>query len=139
MSELRRTKAGPFNESTVIPLQDLADAYHYYKEENNDKYLRKLIQTLENGVSHLPKVWVLDTTVNTLCHGAQLKVPGISKLETKIEPEDLVAIMTLKDELVAFGIAKMRSKEMLNKEKGIAVKIERVFMAPGIYPKIERA
>ena len=38
---------------------------------------------------------------------------------------------------VAFGIAKMRSKEMLNKERGIAVKTDKVFMMPGIYPKIE--
>jgi len=51
----------------------------------------------------------------------------------------MVAILTLKDELVAFGIAKMRSKEMLNKERGIAVKTDKVFMMPGVYPKIERA
>ncbi|MFH1439697.1 MAG: PUA domain-containing protein [Candidatus Woesearchaeota archaeon] len=147
MAELRRTKAGPFNEinlphsdesTELCTLQDLADAFHYYKTEGNDKFLRKLIQPVENAVRHLPKIWVMDTTVNTLCHGAQLKVPGISKIETKINPEDIVAIMTLKDELVAFGIAKMNSKEMLNKERGIAVKIERVFMEPGTYPKIER-
>jgi H/ACA ribonucleoprotein complex subunit 4 len=139
MSELRRTKAGPFNEDTLVSLQDLADAFHYYKKENNDTFLRKIIQPVENAVDHLPKVWVLDTTVNTLCHGAQLKVPGISKLETKIEPEDIVAVMTLKNELVAFGIAIMRSKEMLNKERGIAVKIDKVFMLPGVYPKFEKA
>jgi H/ACA ribonucleoprotein complex subunit 4 len=138
MAELRRTKAGPFNESTLFTLQDLADALHYYKEEGNDTFIRKVVQPVEKAVAHLPKVWVMDTTVNTLCHGAQLKVPGISKIESGIEKEDIVAIMTLKEELIAFGIAKMTSKEMLKEEHGIAVQIERVFMKPGTYPKIER-
>ncbi|MBS3122651.1 RNA-guided pseudouridylation complex pseudouridine synthase subunit Cbf5 [Candidatus Woesearchaeota archaeon] len=138
MSELRRTKAGPFNESTLCTLQDLADAFYYYKQEGNDKYLRAIIQPVENAVAHLPKVWVFDTTVDTLCHGAQLKVPGISKVESDIQAADQVAIMTLKDELVAFGEALMISKSMVQEERGIAVKIKRVFMKPGVYPRIDR-
>lgn len=138
MAELRRTKVGPFSESTLVTLNDLADAYYYYKEQKNDVFLRKIIQPVESAVAHLPKVWVLDTTVNTLCNGAQLKVPGISKLETGIQPEEIVAVMTLKNELVAFGLAKMNSKDMMRLEHGIAVQMERVFMKPGIYPKIER-
>ncbi|MBI4454241.1 RNA-guided pseudouridylation complex pseudouridine synthase subunit Cbf5 [Candidatus Woesearchaeota archaeon] len=142
MSELRRTKAGPFNESTLCTLQDLADAFYYYKQGNNesrnDKFLRAIIQPVENAVAHLPKVWVFDTTVDTLCHGAQLKVPGISKVESDIQTADQVAIMTLKDELVAFGEALIISKSMVQEERGIAVKIKRVFMKPGVYPRIDR-
>jgi len=132
MAELRRTKAGPFDESTLLTLQDLTDAYYFYKEENNEKFLRKIIQPVENGVKHLPKVWVFDTTVESLCHGVDLKVPGISKLHDNINSNDAVAIMTLKDELIALGTAKMNSEEMLG-EKGIAVQTEKVFMQPGNY------
>ncbi len=135
MAELRRTKAGPFDESTLFTLHELTDAYHFYKEEQNDKFLRKAIQPIENGVKHLPKVWVFDTTIESICHGVDLKVPGISKLNDKISKEDVVAIMSLKDELVALGISKMSSDEMLG-EKGIAVQTEKVFMQPGTY-KIE--
>jgi len=46
--------------------------------------------------------------------------------------------MTLKDELVAFGEALMISKSMVLEERGIAVKIKRVFMKPGVYPRIDR-
>ncbi len=98
MQELRRTKAGPFDESSLFTLQDLADAFYFYKKENNDKFLRKIIQPVENAVKHLPKIWVFDTTVNTLCHGADLNVPGIGKLDSGINGNDAVAIMTLKDE-----------------------------------------
>ncbi|MBI2656906.1 RNA-guided pseudouridylation complex pseudouridine synthase subunit Cbf5 [Candidatus Woesearchaeota archaeon] len=143
MAELRRTKAGPFDGSTSFTLQELIDAYYFWKEEKSNaseltrshatgKFLRKVIQPVENGVNHLPKVWVFDTTVESICHGVDLKVPGISKLNDKINKEDIVAIMTLKHELVALGIAKMSSEEMLG-EKGIAVQTEKVFMQPGVY------
>lgn len=132
MSELRRTKAGPFDETTSITLQDLSDAYHIYKKENNEKYIRKVIQPIENAVKHLPKIWVFDTTVNSLCHGSDLKVPGISKVENQIEENDLVAVMTLKDELICLGTSKMKSKEMLGK-RGVALKTEKVFMLPETY------
>ena len=132
MAELRRTKAGPFDESTLFTLQELTDAYYFWKEENNDKMIRKVIQPVENGVKHLPKVWVFDTTVESLCHGIDLKVPGISKLNDNINKDGIVAIMTLKNELVALGTAQISSEEMLG-EKGVAVKTEKVFMQPGIY------
>ncbi|MFA6888648.1 MAG: RNA-guided pseudouridylation complex pseudouridine synthase subunit Cbf5 [Candidatus Woesearchaeota archaeon] len=137
MQELRRTKAAIFSESTLCTMQDVADAFFYYKKENNDLLIRKYIQPMENAVAHLAKIWILDTSVDTLCHGASLKVRGISKVESDIQIEDFVAIMTLKGELVAFGKALMISKDMQKKDSGIAVKVERVFMNPGVYPRID--
>ena len=133
MQELRRTKAGPFDESSLFTLQDLSDAFYFYKKENNDKFIRKIIQPVENAVKHLPKIWVFDTTVDTLCHGADLNIPGISKLESGINENDIVAIITLKDELIALGSAKLRSDDIMALEKGSAVKTEKVFMVPGTY------
>ena len=133
MLELRRTKAGPFKEETAFSLQDLADAYYFYKKENNEKFIRKIIQPVENAISHLPKIWVFDTTIDTLCHGADLNIPGIGKLNDKIEKNDIVAIMTLKDELIALGTATLTSEDILKKDKGLAVKTEKVFMKPETY------
>ena len=133
MQELRRTKAGHFNESTLFTLQDLIDAFYFYKEENNDKFLRKIIQPVENAIQHLPKIWVFDSSVDTLCHGADLNIPGVSKLNDEIYKDDNVAIMTLKGELVALGTAIINSEEIMRKEKGLAVKTDKVFMKPGVY------
>jgi H/ACA ribonucleoprotein complex subunit 4 len=138
MSELRRTKAGPFDETTTFTLQDLQDAYYFWKEKGNEKFIRKVIQPMENAVQHLPKIWVFDSTVDTLCHGADLKVPGISKLDSGILVGDLVAVLTLKDELVALGQTRMISKDMVKEEKGVAVKTKKVFMLSDTYPKIEK-
>jgi H/ACA ribonucleoprotein complex subunit 4 len=138
MAQLRRTKAGPFTEEGIVALQDVMDAYHYFTQEHDDSHLRKLLQPIERAVEHLPKIWVMDSAVDALCHGAQLKVPGIVKFNNSIQKEDMVAVMTLKDELVGVGRAVLPAQDLKKAEHGIAVLWEQVFMAPGIYPKIER-
>ncbi len=137
MVELRRTKAGPFTENNLTTLQELTDAYYYYKKENKDKKLRKIIMTPEFAVSHLRKIYVMDTTVNSLCHGASLKIPGVVKFETGIEKEEIVGVFTLKEELVLVGKTAMTSEEIMKAERGMVVKTEQVFMEPNLYPKIE--
>jgi H/ACA ribonucleoprotein complex subunit 4 len=137
MAELRRTKAASFDESSIVSLYDLTDAYWYYKEKNDESKLRKLIYPIERACHHLGKVYVLDSTVSNLCNGANLHVPGISKVESEIQVDEVVAIMTLNNELIAIGKAKMVSKDMVSKEKGIAVITNKVFMAPGLYSKTQ--
>jgi H/ACA ribonucleoprotein complex subunit 4 len=128
MEELRRTKVAAFNEETLCTLQDLADAFYYYKQENKEKFLRKIIQPVETAVAHLPKVWVLDAAIGSLSHGRDLAVPGISRLETNMEKDNLAAIMTLKGEIIALGTAIMDSEEIMQKRNGIAVRTEKVFI-----------
>ncbi len=138
MVELRRTKAGPFSEDdgTLATLHDLADAWHYYKSEGNDKYIRHIIQPVERAVAHIPKIWITDSAVESLCHGAPLHMPGVAKLESSIEKGDIIAIMTLKDEIVAYGKAAENSQKILKDEKGLAAKAEAVFMKEGTYPRM---
>lgn len=138
MAELVRTKAGPFKDDVLWTLQDLRDAVCYWKEQGNEKFLRQVILPVEAAVRHLPKVWVMDTTVDTLCHGASLNAPGIASVESGIDLDQPVAVMTLKNELVCIGPSRMTSEDMVKKERGLAVKPDKVFMQPGIYPKIQR-
>ena len=128
MQELRRTRVASFDESTLFTLQDLADAYYYYKKDGNDTFIRKIIQPVENAIRHMPKVWVLDSTVPTLLHGANLNVPGISKLHDGIQKAEDVAVMTLKNELVGIGTTGMTSQEIMKSEKGMAFSMHKVFM-----------
>ena len=139
MAELRRTKAGPFDESTLFTLQDLADAYWYYKNEQSEKFIRKIIQPVENAVVHLPKIWVFDNCVDTLCHGASLHLPGISQVESGIKARDSVALMTLKNELIGLGETKMSTEQILGYQKGLSVKTTKVFMKPDTYPKLPKS
>jgi H/ACA ribonucleoprotein complex subunit 4 len=135
MQELRRTRVGPFDESTLVTLQDLKDEYEFFKNDEKNK-LKKLIQPIENAVIHLPKVWVLDSTVDSLTHGRNLAIPGISKIEN-FEIGQQVAIMSLKNELIALGKAKMDHRKIQSNEKGIAIVVNKVLMLPGVYPKMQ--
>ncbi len=138
MAQLRRTKAGPFNEETsLITLQDLKDAYWYWKNKGDGSYIRKTIMPVEYAINHLHKIWVLDTAVNSLTQGASLKIPGVSKIDDDIKKGDTIAILTLKRELVSIAEAKMNSKEIIRKNKGIVSKPVQVFMKPNIYPRPE--
>ena len=85
------------------------------------------IQPIENAIKHLAKCWIFDTTIESLSHGRDLAIPGISKLEN-FKKNEIVAILTLKGELVAIGEAAMSAVEVNTKEKGIAIQVKKVFM-----------
>ena len=130
MAELRRTQAGPFTENdNLVTLNDLQDAYHFQVQENNSKYLMHCIQPIENALKHIPKCWILDTTLQSVSHGRDVAIPGISKLEN-FRKGEAVAVMTLKEELVAIGEATMSGVEINTQPKGIAIQVKKVFMEP---------
>jgi len=137
MQELVRTKVCLFTDQQWVSLHDVKDAYEEYKEGNEDA-MRKVILPFERAVDHLPKVWIHDSAVDPVAHGAFLSVPGVMKLDSDIDVNDLVAILTLKGELVGIGTAKMNAQNMLRQAKGIAVGENKVFMERGIYPKYKK-
>lgn len=136
MQELRRTKTGPFHEDeTLITLQDLQDAYVEWRENGNEYVLRKVVHPMEFGLSHLPRIVIRDNAVDAVCHGAELAAPGVLSVETGIEKGDLVAVFTLKGEAISFGMAQMKSTDILKAATGIVASTDRVLMEAGTYPK----
>ena len=111
----------------LVTLNQLNDAYHFYIEGNNEKYLRHCLQPIENALKHMPKCYIFDTTIKSLTHGRDLAIPGISKLEN-FKKDQYVAILTLKGELVAIGTSLMSAVEINTKQKGLAIQINKVFM-----------
>ncbi|MFX1366807.1 MAG: RNA-guided pseudouridylation complex pseudouridine synthase subunit Cbf5 [Promethearchaeota archaeon] len=136
MLELRRTRVGDFIENNnLITLQNLKDAYTIYQLEGNNYYLRKFIFPMEKMVSHLPKIYVRDTAVDALCHGADLASAGICYIDARIKPNMLVAFMTLKKELIGFGLTLKDALQIYKAKSGILVKSNKVFMERGTYPR----
>lgn len=132
MAQLVRTKAGPFTDHNWVTLQDLTDAYEFWKQ-GNEKEIRRVILPFEKAVDHVKKIWIFDNAVNNVCHGSSLGVQGISKLNTTIHAGEQIAVMTLKGELVALAKAAVSSQEMVSKEKGLAAITEKVFLPRNIY------
>ncbi len=136
MQELRRTRAGPFTEDKCVILHDVKDAYEFWAESGEEKYLREAIKPLEFGVAHIKKIIIKDSAVSAVAHGAQLHVGGISKFERGITKEETIAIMSLKGELVALGISEMDSKDMEFKRAGVAANASRIVIGADVYPKM---
>ena len=136
MAELRRTRAGPFNERNddLVNLHDLTDAYHFWVEDGDESYLRNAIKPMEVAADHLPQIFIKDSAVEAICQGAKLAAGGISMLSKGIKRGDLVAIKSLKGELVASGIALTSTEEIMNADSGLVVNTNKVFMQPGVYP-----
>ncbi|MDD5178026.1 MAG: RNA-guided pseudouridylation complex pseudouridine synthase subunit Cbf5 [Candidatus Nanoarchaeia archaeon] len=136
MSQLIRTKSGPFTDKDWHSLYDLKDALEFSKE--NESEIRKIIIPVEKAIDFIPKIYVLDSAVDPLCHGSELYSGGISKLDSDIKEKDDVAILTLKGELVAVGKSLFSSEDLMNQLSGTSVKTNKVFMEQGTYPKYEK-
>lgn len=136
MIELRRTRVGQFNEdSNLVKMHDLVDAYALWKEKNDESKLRRMLMPIEYCLSEIKSVVIRDSAVDALCHGAQLAIPGILEISYGLKKGDLVGVYTQKGEIVALAEAIMSEDEIIENTKGFAFQIKRIIMAPNTYPK----
>lgn len=139
MRELRRVRTGPYKEDeTLVKLQDVSEALYLWREKGDDRLIRRVVQPVETAIVHLPKILIKDTAVDAIAHGADLAAPGVVRLTSDVKAGKLVAILTLKGELVALGKALKNASEIASARKGVVVKTWRVYMDRGVYPDVWR-
>ncbi len=126
MEDLRRIATGHFTEDDAHTLQDILDAYVFWKEDGDESYIREVIKPGEEIVSFLPRIVVRDSAVDALAHGAPLYKPGVKEMG-KVEKGEYVALYTEKGELVSISVALL--------EDEVIAAPYRVIMEPGRYPK----
>ncbi|MDE1726262.1 MAG: RNA-guided pseudouridylation complex pseudouridine synthase subunit Cbf5 [Thaumarchaeota archaeon] len=140
MIELRRTRVAQFNEdSNLVRMHDLVDAYALWKEKNDESKIRRILMPIEYCLSEIKSVVIRDSAVDALCHGAQLAIPGILEISHGLKKGDLVGVYTQKGEVVALAEAIMPEEEIVENTKGFAFQIKRIIMAPNTYPKSWRS
>ncbi len=132
MTELRRTKVGGFAEKNAVSLTEMKDAYEFWKAGDETK-LKKILIPIEFAIDHVKKIFVKDSAIGQIANGAPVYPNGITRIQEGIEAGETIAVFSLKNELVALGITKMTSEEMLNRKKGVAVRTDRVFIGKDIY------
>jgi H/ACA ribonucleoprotein complex subunit 4 len=136
MIELRRTRVHQFTEdSGLVTLHELANAYSLWEEKKDDSKLLKIIRPIEHVLSELKSVVIRDSAVDAMCHGAQLAIPGILEVSPNLKKDDLVAIYTKKGEVVALAKTLLSEEEIKENTKGYAFETKRIIMAPSTYPK----
>lgn len=134
MTELRRTAVSGIRGDKAVKLQDLSDAFWLWKEKCDDSLLRKYLLPPEAAI-FFRKIYVSDYAVESICSGGQLALPGVVRLDEGIRKGEKVALMTMKDELVAIAEALLSSEEIMENARGIATKTIRVIMEKGAYPR----
>ena len=140
MQELRRTRAGPFVENgDVVTLHDVAYWFLEWQEKRDERLLKKFIQPMERALDLVPKIIIRDSAVDAICHGATLTAPGVLSVETEINRNVMVAIFTLKGEIVALAKALASTEEILNMAHGLVAATKRVMMPRGTYPRSWRS
>lgn len=135
MVELRRTRSGPLKEEDSVTLHELFHLKSEWEETGDIEVLKKIVLPMEKALEYTPKIYIRDSAVDAICHGAELAAPGVLYLETGIKKGDQVAIMTLKGEAVALAKALATTEEMLEMNRGFVAKTQRVLMPRGVYPK----
>jgi H/ACA ribonucleoprotein complex subunit 4 len=136
MQELRRTRSGSFVENgNIVTLHDVAYWFMEWQRQKDEKILRNFIQPMEEALALVSKIYIRDSAVDAICHGANLTAPGVLSLETEINNGSMVAVFSLKGEAVALARAVASSEEIFNMEHGVIAKTERVLMPRGTYPK----
>lgn len=135
MIELRRTRVDQFDESNLVTLHELANAYSVWQEKKDDSKLLSMILPIEHALSEIKAVVIRDSAVDALCHGAQLAIPGILEISYGLKKGDLVGIYTQKGEIIALAEALLDENEIEEQTKGYAFQTKRIIMAPNTYPK----
>jgi len=136
MEELRRSRSGHVSEDDFLStMHDVLDAQWIYENEKDETYLRTVIHPLESLLTQYKRIVVKDSSINAICYGAKLMIPGLLRFEKDIEVEEIIVLMTTKGEAIALGIAQMTSLDMSSCSHGIVSKIKRVIMDRDTYPR----
>lgn len=134
LQDLRRIRGGVLTEDHAVSLHDLKDAMEEHLSGDSAP-LRRMLHPKEVLLAHIPKVQIKDSTVDAICHGADLAVPGIVAIDESLRKGDIVSVMTLAGEGVGLGKMLMDAQEIMKRSEGLAIDVYRVLMAPGTYPR----
>ena len=133
LSELHRHSTGSFEQSSLCTMQQLADAA-MLAEEGDEEALCRLIAPVERILGSIPGVWVRDSAIASICHGAPLAVPGVVSLDSGMSAGDKTVIWSSKDEAIAVGEMIVDSSDVPNMTEGELVKPKIVLMDKDEYP-----
>jgi H/ACA ribonucleoprotein complex subunit 4 len=158
MLELRRVRSGIQSEKDgMVSMHDVLDAQYAYENHKDESLLRRVIKPLEGLLVSHKRIIVKDSTVNSICYGAQIMLPGVLRYEDGIEINDEIVIVTTKGiiyyfillfknllnnsfafttgEAIALAIALMTTATMASCDHGVCAKLKRVIMERDTYPR----
>jgi len=77
MGDLRRTATGPFDDTDLRTLQDLADGLAWAREDEYEEFLREVVSPAERAMEHLPAITIARSAAVEVVDGAPVYAPGV--------------------------------------------------------------
>ena len=104
MGDLRRTKTGHFDDSTLSTMEDFTDGLAFWREDGDADLLRDVVSPAERALSELPSLTVAPSAAREIAEGAPVYAPGVIDAELNGADEgDLVVCYTPDDAAVCLG------------------------------------
>ncbi|OQR79963.1 H/ACA ribonucleoprotein complex subunit 4-like [Tropilaelaps mercedesae] len=136
MTELRRVRSGTNRErDTMVTMHDIKDAMFVYENHRDESYLRRVVRPLEGLLTDKKRIVMKDSSVNAICYGAKIMLPGVLRYDEGIELNEEVVVMTTKGEAICLALAQMTSSTISSVDHGCVAKIKRVVMERDTYPR----
>jgi tRNA pseudouridine55 synthase/H/ACA ribonucleoprotein complex subunit 4 len=133
MQELRRSRSGAFDETTMHTLHEIKDAC-VAAEGGNRTALESMVMSVDAAVPDLPVVIVRDTAIDAICRGALLAGVGVISCD-EFKKNQTVAVLSQKREFVCLGKALVPSSSFKPGDTGLVIAPTAVFLQPGTYPR----
>ena len=123
MGHLRRTATDPFDDSSLVTLQEFTDAL-VFAQEGDEELLRAVVSPAERALTHLPSLTIAPSAARNVATGAPVYAPGVISADDGIAEGALVACYTPDDSAVCLGT--MAGDPAA--DSGVVVDLERVLL-----------
>jgi H/ACA ribonucleoprotein complex subunit 4 len=132
MGHLRRSATTPFDDTTLVTLQDLSDALAWYRDEDDttppggdpEAALRDVVSPGERALEHIPSVTIAESAAHEVAEGAPVYAPGVLDVDPNADRNDLVACYAPNGAVVCLGTLVGDP----DAESGTVVDLERVLV-----------
>ncbi|WP_459192274.1 RNA-guided pseudouridylation complex pseudouridine synthase subunit Cbf5 [Halosimplex sp. J119] len=122
MGHLRRTATGPFDDTALSSLYDLADALAWADEGDSDP-LREVVQPAERALVSLSSATIAESAAREVAEGAPVYAPGLLEVDDVFRG-DLLACYTPDGAAVCLGTLAGDPEA----DEGVVIDLERVLV-----------
>ena len=95
-SEFTLISGSDFFQEGMMTMHDILDAQWLYDNHKDETYLRRVIKPLEALLTNHKRILMKDTSVNAICYGAKIMLPGILRYDDGIEIGQEIVVCTTK-------------------------------------------
>lgn len=123
MGDLRRSRTGTFDDTTLVTMHDFIDALTAWRKDGDDSWLRHIVAPAERTLVGLPSVTIARSAATQVGEGAPVYAPGVLDAD-EAEEGVLVACYTPDGTAICLGRLVGDPKA----DSGTVVDLERVLI-----------